>query len=101
MAESQGRQDRERQPTGRQAPGQGLKKVEHPGQGKHRQREDYQVPVGWRLDGTDTVDREALVAWIQDLTAWAQDVRDDIVRIEGAAGFPAGDPGDPPPPPTM
>ncbi len=34
--------------------------------------------------------------WIVDFESWGQAVRDDIVRIEGHAGFPSGDPGDPP-----
>jgi len=34
--------------------------------------------------------------WARDMHAWGQDVRDDIVRLEGHAGFATGDPGDPP-----
>lgn len=34
--------------------------------------------------------------WIVDFESWGQNVRDDIVRLEGHAGFPTGDPGDPP-----
>ncbi|NJD20653.1 MAG: hypothetical protein FIA95_15390 [Gemmatimonadetes bacterium] len=34
--------------------------------------------------------------WAQDMHAWGQNVRDDIVRLEGHAGFATGDPGDPP-----
>jgi hypothetical protein len=34
--------------------------------------------------------------WARDMQAWGQDVRDDIVRLEGRAGFASGDPGDPP-----
>ncbi len=45
-------------------------------------------------------DRDALLAflraWFEDFEAWGQDIRDDIVRLEGHAGFPTGDPGDPP-----
>jgi hypothetical protein len=34
--------------------------------------------------------------WARDMQAWGQDVRDDIIRLEGRAGFASGDPGDPP-----
>lgn len=37
-----------------------------------------------------------LYQWAEDMHAWGQDVRDDIVRLEGFAGFASGDPGDPP-----
>ncbi|MGW8266178.1 MAG: hypothetical protein ACWGSQ_07405 [Longimicrobiales bacterium] len=37
-----------------------------------------------------------LSQWAEDMHAWGQDVRDDIVRLEGSAGFSSGDPGDPP-----
>lgn len=37
-----------------------------------------------------------LFEWTRDMHAWGQDVRDDIVRLEGHAGFATGDPGDPP-----
>jgi hypothetical protein len=47
-----------------------------------------------------TNDLGELVKWLKiytaDLAAWGQDVRDDIVRLEGYAGFASGDPGDPP-----
>ena len=34
--------------------------------------------------------------WTRDMNAWGQDMRDDLIRLEGQAGFPTGDPGDPP-----
>ena len=34
--------------------------------------------------------------WMRDMSAWGQDMRDDLIRLEGQAGFPSGDPGDPP-----
>lgn len=34
--------------------------------------------------------------WTRDMNAWGQDMRDDLIRLEGQAGFPSGDPGDPP-----
>ena len=34
--------------------------------------------------------------WARDMNAWGQDMRDDMIRLEGQAGFPSGDPGDPP-----
>jgi hypothetical protein len=37
--------------------------------------------------------------WARDMHGWGQDVRDDILRLEGHAGFASGDPGDPPDPP--
>ncbi len=37
-----------------------------------------------------------LYHWARDMHAWGQDVRDDIIRLEGRVGFGAGDPGDPP-----
>jgi hypothetical protein len=53
--------------------------------------------------GNDKLDKdkfnnlmEWLYAWARDMHAWGQDVRDDIVRLEGHAGFATGDPGDPP-----
>ena len=53
--------------------------------------------------GDDKLDQkkfEALLDWLydwaRDMHAWGQDVRDDIVRLEGHAGFATGDPGDPP-----
>ncbi len=41
----------------------------------------------------------AIVEWGADMVLWGQTVRDDIIRLEAAAGLPPGDPGDPPPPP--
>lgn len=35
-------------------------------------------------------------AWSNDMERWGQDMRDDLIRLEGQAGFPTGDPGDPP-----
>ena len=37
--------------------------------------------------------------WNKMMVEWAKCVRDDIIRLEGAAGISSGDPGDPPPPP--
>ncbi len=37
--------------------------------------------------------------WMDDMIGWGQDVRDDIIRLEAAAGLPTGDPADPPPRP--
>jgi hypothetical protein len=43
---------------------------------------------------------DELVKWLKiytdDLAAWGQDVRDDIIRLEAACRIPQGDPGDPP-----
>lgn len=37
-----------------------------------------------------------LRAYCNDMERWGQDMRDDLIRLEGQAGFPTGDPGDPP-----
>ncbi len=37
-----------------------------------------------------------LYQWTRDLHSWGEDVRDDIIRLESAAGIGKGDPGDPP-----
>jgi len=37
-----------------------------------------------------------LYQWTRDMHSWGQDVRDDIIRLESAAGIAQGDPGDPP-----
>ncbi len=37
--------------------------------------------------------------WMKEMAIWGKKVRLDIIRLEGAAGFPPtkeGDPGDPP-----
>ncbi len=34
--------------------------------------------------------------WMRDLVKWCQEVRVDIVRLEGAAHLPKCDPGQPP-----
>ena len=43
---------------------------------------------------------EKMTKWLyeyaRDMHSWGQDVRDDIIRLEGRAGFATGDPGDPP-----
>ncbi len=43
--------------------------------------------------------RKLMQDWMDDMIGWGQDVRDDIIRLEAAAGLPTGDPGDPPPRP--
>lgn len=43
--------------------------------------------------------KECLSAWMQDVKTWGEVVRDDIIRLEGAAGLSTGDTGDPPPAP--
>jgi hypothetical protein len=39
---------------------------------------------------------EWMYQWMRDMSTWGQDMRDDLIRLEGQAGFPTGDPGDPP-----
>jgi hypothetical protein len=43
--------------------------------------------------------KECLGAWMRDLHAWGEDVRDDIIRLETAVRAAPGEPGDPPPAP--
>lgn len=50
-------------------------------------------------DGFNPRDPEHVAAWIHDMVCWGQAVRDDIIRLEAAAGIGQGDPGDPPPEP--
>jgi len=40
-----------------------------------------------------------VASWMRDLRSWGEDVRDDIIRVEGAVGLSTGDTGDPPPAP--
>lgn len=42
---------------------------------------------------------DCLAAWMRDLKAWGEDVRDDIIRLETAVRAARGEPGDPPPAP--
>ena len=42
-----------------------------------------------------------LAAWMRDMKAWGEDVRDDIIRLESAVGAAPGEPGDPPPAPRV
>lgn len=46
-------------------------------------------------------DFELLKAWMRDMKAWGEEVRDDIIRLEAALGVATGDPGDPPPAPRV
>ena len=55
------------------------------------------------FDDQGNVDKDkfdTMLAWMyqyaRDMQSWGQDVRDDILRLEGHAGFASGDPGDPP-----
>ncbi|MCI0436704.1 MAG: hypothetical protein L0271_24155 [Gemmatimonadetes bacterium] len=64
----------------------------------------WHVDGGW--DGTDAggnpyvlINAERLRAWMCDMVRWGERVRADIIRLEAPAKIPAGDPGDPPPPP--
>ena len=40
-----------------------------------------------------------LSKWMRDMKAWGEDVRLDIIRLEGAVHAAPGDPGPPPPAP--
>ena len=66
---------------------------------KHGRRREYVhcKTAGVTAANFDPKKLDHLAAWVRDMIAWAQDVRDDIIRIEAAVGL-GGDPGDPPPP---
>ncbi len=53
------------------------------------------APPGEKVDPL----RDRIQDWMDDMIGWGQDVRDDIIRLEAAAGLPTGDPADPPPRP--
>ncbi|MBI2404489.1 MAG: hypothetical protein HYV20_17470 [Gemmatimonadetes bacterium] len=40
-----------------------------------------------------------LRTWLQDMVAWGERVRADIIKLEQHTQHPPGDPGSPPPPP--
>lgn len=78
----------------------------------HRQKHDYEFDpakfaedfppkalAGPRAD--DLVKKLAahLSAWMRDMKAWGEDVRDDVIRVESAVHAAPGDPGAPPPAP--
>lgn len=42
-----------------------------------------------------------LAAWMRDMKAWGENVRDDIIRLEAAVRMAPGEPGDPPPAPRV
>ncbi len=46
-------------------------------------------------DANNTGMREAQI-WMRDLVKWCEQVRRDILRLEGAVHLPKGDPGQPP-----
>ena len=78
----------------------------------HRQKHDYEFdpaafaqdfppPKGGAKLPTEPVLKLAayLSAWMRDMKAWGEDVRDDVIRLESAAHAAPGDPGAPPPAP--
>ncbi len=81
-----------------------------PPQGKGRIKQDYSHTTPAKVERTTTTGNpkkqecskemvQAIIDWGEDMIKWGQTVRDDIIRLEVAAGVPPGDPGDPPPPP--
>jgi hypothetical protein len=81
------------------------------GKGKGRKRDDFTkmpnpFPPKKKLTGADggkavtKKEFQDLVEWLRaycnNMERWGQDMRDDLIRLEGQAGFPSGDPGDPP-----
>ena len=55
--------------------------------------------VAGPMGPSSTAKNAQLVMWMNEMYAWGQAVRRDIIRLEGAAGLPPGDPEDPPKPP--
>lgn len=60
-------------------------------------------PDGWSTQGIpDNLTKaeiKRLVKWMRCVVEWGEDLRDDLIRLEGKLGISVGDPGDPPPPP--
>lgn len=60
-------------------------------------------PDDWKTEPRPTQLQEAdikrLAQWMKAMAEWGRHLRDDLLRLEGAAGFVLGDPGDPPPEP--
>ena len=85
------------------------RKNDYPQAKSHRQRQDYEFdPAQFAKDfpppkepPKDPVLKLAvhLSAWMRDMKAWGEDVRDDVIRLESAVHAAPGDPGDPPPAP--
>jgi hypothetical protein len=65
---------------------------------KEQKRKKLHEETGVNLT-PDTTQDELVRAWAYQMYEWCKQVRADIIRLEGAAGFPSGDPGDPPEPP--
>jgi len=59
-------------------------------------KREWDWPSDSMPTGTQAEKIDALVQWMKDLCDWGKNVRDDILRLEGQAGFASGDPGDPP-----
>ena len=66
----------------------------------NRSRKDYEFSATEFSEVTDVKQLvKQLAAWMRDMRAWGELVRDDIIRMESALGLAPGDPGDPPPAP--
>ena len=61
------------------------------------------TPAAWtKVDNPGKMDKpeiNTLIEWMESMVEWGKNIRDDIIRLEGALGVSAGDPGDPPPSP--
>jgi hypothetical protein len=64
-----------------------------------REYESLDAVNGWSGIKDVPALKECLAAWMRDLRAWGEDVRDDVIRLETAVRAAPGEPGDPPPAP--
>jgi hypothetical protein len=79
--------------------GNARQEVERAQSGRHRRKYESRFAVGdWDNLNPDQL-KACLGAWMRDLHAWGEDVRDDIIRLETAVRAAPGEPGDPPPAP--
>jgi len=60
-------------------------------------------PDNWKTEGIPKQLTQAeikrLARWMRSVAEWGENLRDDLIRLEGSLGISVGDPGDPPPPP--
>lgn len=67
-----------------------------PGKSKSKSRRDWESDDSKLTSGLDQRTADLLEKYMADLYAWCRDLRSDLIRLEGHAGFGQGDPGDPP-----
>ena len=60
-------------------------------------------PDAWETEGIPDkltkAELKRLAKWMRAMVEWGENLRDDLIRVEGGLGIASGDPGDPPPPP--